>query len=147
MQIKPDGKTIYFGGQKVQHVPNEGKNTNISNLKTTLGMKFLWDMPIRDIRIYEDGKIIIHHAISNNLTIYNIDLTVFKEFLGVKEKYNSRIELPQLRRKKQSASDALETIEDSYGTRVVAISPSLINLLVKSSTMKAFGSKKIKKTN
>lgn len=102
-------------------------------------------MPIRDIRIYEDGKIIIHHAISNNLTIYNIDLTVFKEFLGVKEKYNSRIELPQLRRKKQSASDALETIEDSYGTRVVAISPSLINLLVKSSTMKAFGSKKIKK--
>lgn len=41
MQIKPDGKTIYFGGQKVQWVANEGKNTNPSNMKTILGSLLL----------------------------------------------------------------------------------------------------------
>lgn len=43
------------------------------------------------MRIYDDGKMIVHHAVSNNLTVYNPDLTVHKEFKGVKEKYNSRV--------------------------------------------------------
>lgn len=43
------------------------------------------------MRIYDDGKLVIHHAISNNLTIYNADLTVLKEFVGVKEKYSSKL--------------------------------------------------------
>ena len=89
LEISSDGSELYIGGSNVQKVKNSGKETKQSQLQVVLGrIKDNTDYSIRDLRLLEDGRILVHQAGSNNIIVYDKNMKVVKEMKGSNEKYD-----------------------------------------------------------
>lgn len=89
LEISSDGSELYIGGSNVQKVKNSGKETKQSQLQVVLGrIKDNTDYSIRDLRLLEDGRILVHQAGSNNIIVYDKNMKVVKEMKGFNEKYD-----------------------------------------------------------
>ena len=89
------------------------------------------DYPIRDVRCLQDGRIVVHQAITNNLIVFNSSFGVEKEFEGIEERYNSMICSSKGTLKNRKVLDVRMIVEDFYGTKEEDICPFLIQMRVR----------------